>query len=91
MSDSNTWYEIRVEGELPRNWSNWFQGLEVRRGLSGETILSGLVADQSALHGILAKVRDLNLKLISVNRGTRDAKHSSGEEKGENHEDSERP
>ena len=91
MANSSKWYEIRVEGELPRSWSNWFEGLEVRRGLLWETILSGFVVDQSALHGILAKVRDLNLKLISVNSGTPDAKQSSGEEKGETHEDSKRP
>ncbi len=62
------WYEIRVEGELPSGWSNWFEGLDVRCGPSGESVLSGPLADQAALHGVLAKIRDLNLKLISVNR-----------------------
>ena len=59
-------YEIRVEGELPSDWSNWFEGMDIRSGPPGVTILSGLLADQAALHGILAKVRDLNLKLIAV-------------------------
>ncbi len=59
-------YEIRVEGELPSDWSSWFEGMDIRHGPTGITILSGLVADQAALHGVLAKVRDLNLKLIAV-------------------------
>lgn len=65
---SPQWYVIRVQGELPSGWANWFEGLEVHRGLPGESILSGLAVDQSALHGILAKIRDMNLELISVNR-----------------------
>jgi hypothetical protein len=62
------WYEIRVEGLLPHGWSDWFEGLDIQPGPAGETVLSGPLADQSALHGVLAKVRDLNLRLISVNR-----------------------
>ena len=62
------WYEIRVEGQLPSDWSNWFEGLDIRCGSPGESILSGPLADQAALHGVMAKIRDLNLKLISVNR-----------------------
>ena len=65
---ASEWYEIRVEGELPADWSEWFEGLELRRGRVGESVLSGRLADQAALHGILAKIRDLNLKLISINR-----------------------
>ncbi len=64
------WYEIRVEGHLPTDWSDWFEGLEIQCGPAGESVLSGLLADQAALHGVLAKIRDLNLKLISVNRRT---------------------
>ncbi len=63
------WYEIRVEGHLPTGWSNWFEGLDVRCGPGMDSVLSGYLADQAALHGVLAKIRDLNLKLISVNRG----------------------
>lgn len=62
------WYEIRVEGQLPSDWSNWFEGLDIRCDSSGESILSGPLVDQAALHGIMSKIRDLNLKLISVNR-----------------------
>lgn len=63
------WYEIRVEDVLQNGWSSWFEGLEVRRGAHGESILSGPLPDQAALHGVLAKIRDLNLRLISVTRG----------------------
>lgn len=63
------WYEIRVEGELPGDWANWFEGMDVQAGPPGESILAGPLADQAALHGILAKIRDLNLQLISISRG----------------------
>ncbi|HEX9117898.1 MAG TPA: hypothetical protein VGA61_17655 [Anaerolineae bacterium] len=62
------WYEIRVEGRLPRDWSDWFEGLDIRCDQRGESVLAGFLADQAALHGVLAKIRDLNLTLISVNR-----------------------
>jgi hypothetical protein len=60
-------YEIRIEGVLDRRWADWFEGLQVR--CEGEqTAISGMVTDQPALHGLLAKVRDLGLCLISVRR-----------------------
>lgn len=62
------WYEIRVEGNLPSGWSNWFEGMDIQVGPGGESILSGPLPDQAALHGVLAKIRDLNLKLISIER-----------------------
>jgi hypothetical protein len=70
------WYEIRVEGELPSNWSSWFEGLDIRCGPPGESVLSGPLADQAALHGVPAKIRDLNLKLISVIRVSPPAHYS---------------
>ncbi len=73
------WYEIRVQGVLPSGWSSWFEGLEVRPAPNRETILSGPLPDQAALHGVLAKIRDLNLKLISVTRGGPSALHSGKE------------
>lgn len=60
-------YEIRVEGYLAVDWADWFEGLTVHQEASGETVLSGSL-DQAALHGVLAKVRDLGLVLISVKR-----------------------
>ncbi len=53
------WYEIRVEGELPNAWSSWFEGMRVRSEQPGESIISGILKDQAALHGVLAKIRDL--------------------------------
>ena len=61
-------YMIRVKGHLDPRWSEWFEGLTVTQTKSGETVLSGPVADQSALHGLLARIRDLNLTLVSVTR-----------------------
>ena len=61
-------YAIRIKSHLDPRWSEWFEGLVVTPVEGGETILSGPVADQAALHGLLAKVRDLNLTLISVSR-----------------------
>ena len=60
-------YEIRVAGHLSTNWAKRFEGLSMRHHPKGETVLSGLL-DQAALHGVLAKIRDLSLKLISVKR-----------------------
>ncbi len=66
-------YEIRVEGHLPSGWWDWFGELSLRSEPSGESVLSGSLPDQAALHGVLAKVRDLNLKLVSVTRLEDDA------------------
>jgi hypothetical protein len=65
-------YEIRVDGVLDDRWAAWFGGLQVRSE-STQTVISGLLADQPALHGVLAKVRDLGLCLISVRRLGHDA------------------
>ena len=62
-----THYEIRVEGVLGERWTGWFEGLQVSSE-AGETIISGPVTDQPALHGVLVKVRDLGMCLISVRR-----------------------
>jgi hypothetical protein len=60
-------YEIRVAGVLDSRWAAWFNGLQFS-GQGDETVIRGLLADQSALHGLLTKVRDLGLCLISVRR-----------------------
>ena len=60
--------EIRVKAELESSWSAWFDGLQVVSDDSGQTIISGQVADQAALHSLLTKVRDLGLELLSVCR-----------------------
>jgi hypothetical protein len=62
-------YEIRVEGHLDAHWSERLAGLELRHLAGGETLLAGTLPDQAALHGLLERIRDLNLNLISVTRG----------------------
>lgn len=61
-------YEIRLTGHLDAHWTAWFDGLAVRREADGTTVISGSVADQAALHGLLQRVRDLGLPLVSVTR-----------------------
>jgi hypothetical protein len=62
------YYEIHIEGDISSRWSEWFSGLNIREGSNHETILTGELQDQAALHGVLMKIRDLHLVLISVNR-----------------------
>ena len=59
-------YEIRLKGHLDDRWAGWFEGLTITREDIGDTLLTGPVADQAALHGLLKKVRDLGMPLISV-------------------------
>jgi hypothetical protein len=61
-------YQIRIKGHLGRQWTDWFGGLAITPVEDGETLLTGLVADQAALHGLLKKIRDLGTPLISVIR-----------------------
>ena len=61
-------YEIRVKGHLDARWSAWFDGLDLSRGPDGVTVIQGVIADQAALHGVLQKIRDLGLELVSVTR-----------------------
>jgi hypothetical protein len=61
-------YEIRVRGVLDGGWAAWFDGLQVTSDEHGQTTIAGPVVDQAALHGLLAKVRDLGLELLSVRR-----------------------
>ncbi len=61
-------YEIRVEGHLSDRWADWFDGLAIHNDPNGETTLSGWLADQASLFGMLNKIQALNLILISVNR-----------------------
>ncbi len=61
-------YQIRVEGELRQEWADWFGAIAVAREGDGVTLLTCTVADQAALHGLLRKLRDLGLPLLSVNR-----------------------
>ena len=61
-------YQIRIKGHLGSQWSDWFEGLTITLEENGETLLTGPVVDQAALHGLLKRVRDLGMPLLSVNR-----------------------
>jgi hypothetical protein len=60
-------YEIRIRGHLDDRWAEWFGGLTITLEDNGDTLLTGLVTDQAALHGLLRRVRDLGVPLLSVN------------------------
>jgi hypothetical protein len=73
MSDTSTgnhngagWYEIRLKGHLDSRWAAWFDGLNLTHDSDGATVISGPVVDQAALHGLLQKVRDVGIPLVSV-------------------------
>jgi hypothetical protein len=69
-------YQIRIKGQLGPQWTDWFEGLIITQEEDGNTLLTGPVIDQAALHGILKRVRDLGMPLLSVNSV------ESGQEKG---------
>ena len=67
------WVVITVSGHLGEDWAEWFEGLAIENTENGESILSGIVADQAVLHGVLERIRDLNLALVFVqSRSLRD-------------------
>ena len=71
------YYEIKIKGHLDPHWSDWFAGLKLTYSQEGdETLLSGPLPDQGALHGLLERIRDLNMTLISVTSGGPATKHS---------------
>jgi hypothetical protein len=61
-------YEIRIKGHLDDRWAGWFEGMTITLADNGDTLLTGTVVDQAALHGLLKKVRDLGMELLSINQ-----------------------
>lgn len=78
-------YEIRLAGHLDAHWTTWFDGLGVSRDGDGTTVISGPIADQAALHGVLQRVRDLGLPLVSVIRVEDDPSTTTGGDAGASH------
>lgn len=74
------WYEIRIRESIEDKWLSWFDEFIITHTDSGETLLTGSISDQSALHGLLARIRDLNLTLVSVNQIIPDSVSASGTE-----------
>ena len=66
--DHPTIFQIRIKGHLGQEWTDWFPGLTITLEESGDTLLTGPVVDQPALHGLLKRVRDLGMPLLAVNR-----------------------
>jgi hypothetical protein len=70
-------HEIKIKGHLDSQWTDWFEGLTISLDENGDTLLTGPVIDQAALHGLLKKVRDLGMPLVSVNRVQVNESHPS--------------
>jgi hypothetical protein len=58
--------EIRVKGQVDEHWSEWFEGLKITHTEAGESVLSGVLSDESAVYGLITKIRDLGLHMVSV-------------------------
>ncbi len=67
MTNEDTQYRIKIKGHLDTRWQDWFDGLAITLTTNGDTILSGAIVDQAALHGVFRKIRNLGLTIISVN------------------------
>ena len=67
MTNEHTRYNIKIQGQLDDRWKAWFDDLDIILTRDGDTILNGVIIDQPALHGVLKKIRDMGLTLISVN------------------------
>lgn len=66
MRSSVYTYRFRIKGHLSDNWASWFDGLDIERTPNGDTLISGVLPDQTALHGVLMVIRDLGLTLVEV-------------------------
>ncbi len=71
---NTAYYDIRLKGQLNARWADWFEGMTITLDNNGDTLLSGPVVDQAALHGLLKKVRDVGLTLLSINSVEPDTK-----------------
>jgi hypothetical protein len=79
-------YQIKIEGHLGQQWMEWFEGLTITMEEDGKTLLTGPVTDQAALHGLLKKVRDLGMPLVSICQVHFNETHPVRSKKGEKNE-----
>jgi hypothetical protein len=84
--DTGKIYEIKLQGYLDTKWSEWFYGMTITHESNGGTTLCGSLPDQTVLHSVLDRIRDMNLQLKSVNQIASDGQTINYEIKGENHE-----
>ncbi len=83
--DGPVQYQIQVQGELREQWSAWFAGMAIEAAPDGTSMLRGVLADQAALHGVLARIRDLGLPLVGLEQtATRDGKEKNLLSSGQN-------
>jgi hypothetical protein len=80
-------YEIKLQGYLDTRWSEWFYGMAITHESDGATTLSGPLPDQTVLHSVLDRIRDMNLQLMSVNQTLSDGQTINYEDKGVSHEE----
>src|SRR5688572_28766914 len=80
-------YEIKIQGQLDTKWSEWLYGMTITHEPGGVTALCGPILDQTVLHSVLARIRDMNLPLLSVNQIVSDGKTIDYEVKGVEHEE----
>jgi len=83
--DTTEIYEIKIHGHLDTKWSEWFYGMTITHERDGTTTLCGSLPDQTVLHSVLDRIRDMNLQLISVEQIASDGQTSNDEVKGVNH------
>ena len=76
-------YQIKIKGHVNYQWTDWFEGLTITLEENGDTLLTGLVIDQAALHGLLKRVRDLGIPLLSVNSAGTPPENTSGAKDGQ--------
>ena len=72
VPDQTSVFQIRIKGHLGHQWTDWFDGMDITLEDDGNTLLTGPVADQSTLHGLIKKVRDLGMPLVSIDSGLPD-------------------
>jgi len=77
MMNEHTQYHIKIKGHLDTRWQDWFDGLTITLTDDGNTILSGIIMDQSALHGVFKKISNLGLTLLSVNPQSKENDYES--------------